>query len=129
VIVLLDSTVLVSDPRLASIAWKVLAHAVGRGDVRVCVTEVVVVEASAGFERRLEEARSELESWKRRYAGPLGLTTGLTAIQHELAAPNRTARDDFEAALQTIPVEVLGFPEVGHDVLVSRAARRTPPCD
>jgi hypothetical protein len=69
------------------------------------------VEASVGFERRLEEARSELESWKRRYAGPLGLTTEFTAVQDELAAHKRTAREDFEAALQTIPVDVLAFPE------------------
>lgn len=80
-IVLLDSTALVSNPRRAGIAWKVLAHAAGRGDVRVCVTAVVVLEASAGLERRLEDARSELESWKRKYAGHLGLEAGLIAVQ------------------------------------------------
>jgi hypothetical protein len=98
VTVLLDSTALVSNPRLAGIAWKVLAHAAGRGDVRVCVTAVVVLEASAGLERRLEDARSELESWKRKYAGHLGLEAGLIAVQEELA-PTRTARDDLEAAV------------------------------
>jgi hypothetical protein len=128
-IVALDSTVLVSDPLLGSTAWKILAHASRQWDVRLCTTELVLLEAAAGYRRRMAEATVGFERWEARHAGALGLQSLAAEVRNRLSELEAAYATKLRGVLDDIPVEVLPIPDVSHRVLVERATNRIPPCD
>jgi len=69
VLVLLDATVIMNDPQLSGAAWRVIAHGATAWSVEVLVPEVVVIEATAGYVRRIHEARTGLDRWGQKHAG------------------------------------------------------------
>jgi hypothetical protein len=73
-LVLLDTTAIMNDPLLSGAAWRVIAHGASGWGLEVLVPEVVVIEASAGYVRRIEEARTGLDRWGQKHAGVLGLS-------------------------------------------------------
>src|ERR1017187_4063494 len=93
-LVLLDTTAIMSDPMCGGIAWKVLANAASAWSVQVLVPEVVLVEAVAGYQRRVAEAAVGLARWADKHAGPLGLAKVQEAAEGALAdaASSYTAR-------------------------------------
>jgi hypothetical protein len=70
-IVLLDTTVLLSDVEFQGAAWRVTAQAAQAWDVRIFVPEVAIAEATAGYERAIAEARTGLERWGSKHSGRL----------------------------------------------------------
>ena len=126
---LLDSTVLVADPLLTSTAWKVLAHARRRQGLRLCITEVVLLEAIAGYQRRLADAESAFDSWVKKHSRSLGPTSATNEIRIGLAEQGAAYSEQLGAVLDEVPVEVLPFPEISHRTLVERAVARIPPCN
>ena len=128
-IVVLDTNAILSDPLITSTAWKILAHAARTWGVRVCTTEVVLVEASAGYKRRLDEALVGLKRWEDKHLSALASPTITQGLRERLDAESTAYGPTLRGALGGIPVDVLPIPSVSHEVLVARAANRVPPCD
>jgi PIN domain len=125
VIVVLDSTALVSDPLLRRVPWKTLAH----WGVRLCITDVVLQEAIAGYNRRLDKAVVGFEKWAARHAGSLGIQSLAAGGRRQLSERRASYAKQLRSALNETPIEVLPIPNVEHHVLVQRATRRVKPCD
>ncbi len=128
-LILLDATALLSDPLCTGIAWRVTAHAAPAWNLRIIVPEVVVVEAIAGYRRRVAEAQVGLQRWGDKHARPLALGLAQKAAEAELeeAASSYSAR--LHEALNDLNATVIEPPDVAHRVLVERAAARRRPCD
>jgi hypothetical protein len=128
-LVVLDTTAIMSDPMCAGVAWRVLANARSVWDVHVYVPEVAVIEAVAGYQRRLAEAMVSWERWEQKHGRPLGLTDTVAAAEAALkeAASSYPAR--LRASLDELDATVLAPPAVDHTVIVQRAASRRRPCD
>jgi hypothetical protein len=128
-LVVLDTTAIMSDPMCAGVAWRVLANARSLWDVHVYVPEVAVIEAVAGYQRRLAEAMVSWERWEQKHGRPLGLTDTVAAAKAALkeAASSYPAR--LRASLDELDATVLAPPAVDHMVIVQRAASRRRPCD
>jgi PIN domain len=128
VTVVLDSTVLLSDPLLGGVPWTILAQAARRG-VRLCITEVVLQESIAGYSRRMDEAVVVLERWRSKHAGALGVQPLVAEFAQQLSEHAASYAEQLKSVLDAIPVEVLPIPDVDHQVLIERATSRVPPCD
>jgi hypothetical protein len=133
VIVVLDTNGFLSDPGLGSTAWRILAQAAGRGDVRLCTTEVVLLEAAAGYGRRVDGAIEGFLKWETRHTTDLGFRDlGFQDLADEVRRRLSMLAEEYatrlRAELDEVPAEVLPFPSVDHRVLVQRAADRVPPC-
>ena len=111
------------------LAWRVLANAPSEWDVQVFVPEVVLVEAIAGYQRRLNEALVGISSWERKHASLLGMTdvtkVVVTTLKESAAAYPTQLRD----SLNELHAKILAPPDVDHIELVQRAATRRRPCD
>jgi hypothetical protein len=128
-IVLLDATVIVSDPNCTGVAWRILAHRPRGWKVDPCVTEVVFAEAVAGFGRRIDEAVAGLDRWTAKHAGALGLMDIVKQTRERTLATKRDYADHLRARLEAAGVRVIPVVEVPHMELVSRATKRIKPCD
>lgn len=128
-IVLVDTTVIASNPFLTSTAWKMLAHASHRWDVRLCTTEVVLLESVANYERRVDEAKVGFDKWSERHAPSLGLEDSVGEMRSRLDEHAASYDALLKSALEALPVEVCAVPDVEHRILVERATQRKPPCD
>lgn len=126
---ILDTTALMNDPYCVGAAWRVLAHAPAAWHVRVLVPEVVLIEATGGHRRRVDEARTALDVWGRKHAGPLGLRN----VQQEAAGMLNKAAADYRSVLDetlaVLNVEIVPPPDTKHAALVERAASRRKPCN
>ena len=128
-IVLLDTNAILSDPLLGSTAWKVLAHAARTWRVRVCTTEVVLIEANAGFRRQTEGALVGLARWEDKHLRTVAAPTATQSLRDRLTREAMEYGSMLRGALGQVPVDVLPVPTVSHETLVARAADRVPPCD
>jgi hypothetical protein len=128
VIVVIDSAEIIADPLLRGTAWKILAHGARKLTLRLCITEVVRLEAVAGYSRRLDAPRAALRRWEAS-ARSLGLSGSTASLEDEIAGVAAAYEKTLIAALDDVPVEVLPVPDVDHGTLVERAANRIPPCD
>jgi PIN domain len=128
-IVLLDTTVLLSDALLRGTAWRVLAQAASAWNLRVFVPEVAIIEASAGYQRMVADAQLGLERWNDKHSarlGPLGAREAAEAILAE-SASSYPAR--LRESLAELNATVVAPPDIGHLALVERAANRRRPCN
>jgi hypothetical protein len=124
VIVVLDSTVLVADPVLRGVRWKTLAH----WGVRLCITEVVLQEAIAGYGRRIDDAGVGFEKWASRHTGALDLESLAAGVRRQLSERKASYAAQLRSVLNAIPVDVLPIPDVDHNTLIHRATGRVRPC-
>ena len=128
-LILLDTTAIMSDPMCGGIAWRVLANAPSAWDVQIFVPEVVVVEAVAGYQRRLNDAVIGISSWEKKYATLLGLTNVTEAIDTALKESAEAYPVRLRDSLNELHVKILAPPNIDHMELVQRAATRRRPCD
>lgn len=70
-IVLLDTTELMRDPWCNRLAWRVLAQAASAWNLRVVVSEVVIAEAVAGYQRRIDDVGVAFHGFVDKHFGPL----------------------------------------------------------
>lgn len=129
-IIVIDSTEIVSDPLLRSVPWRILAQAPRRWGVRLCLTEVVLHEATAGYNRRMNDAVTGFDQWAKQ-AGALGLPPLVADLRQQLSEGAASAASygrELRSKLDAIPIEVLPIPEVDHRVLIERAVNRVKPC-
>jgi hypothetical protein len=130
VIVLLDTTVFGADPVGAGDAWQVLALAAPTWGIRVAVTEVVVAEAVANYQRDIVDVRAALEGWaKKKRVGALGLSDAFNAAERVLSAGVADYANRLQETLKASGVEVLPIADIPHMELVTRATTRRRPCD
>ena len=128
-LVLLDATAIMSDPTCGGISWRVLANAASAWNVQVYVPEVVLIEAIAGYQRRVAEAAVGLTRWAGRHVGPLGLAEAHETFERGLADAASSYPARLRESLEALKATVLEPPEVAHLTLVERAASRRRPCD
>jgi hypothetical protein len=128
-LVVLDTTAIMSDPMCMGAAWRILANARSVWDVHVYVPEVVVIEAVAGYQRRLSEATVSWARWEQKHGRPLGLTDVVEAADVALREAASSYPERLRASLDELDASVLAPPEVDHTVIVQRAASRHRPCD
>jgi hypothetical protein len=128
-LVVLDTTAIMSDPMCAGVAWRVLANARSMWDVQVYLPEVAVIEAVAGYQRRLAEAMVSWERWEQKHGRPLGLTDTMAATEAALKEAASSYPAQLRASLDELDATVLAPPAVDHTVIVQRAASRRRPCD
>jgi PIN domain len=128
-LVLLDTTALMSDPTCGGVAWRILANAASAWNVQVHVPEVVLIEAIAGYQRRVAEAAVGLTRWADKHAGPLGLSDVHRISDRALADAASAYPARLREFLASLNAAVVEPPEVAHATLVERAASRRRPCD
>lgn len=128
-IVLLDATELIRDPFCEGIGWRVLAHAASAWKLRIVVSEVVVAEAVAHYQRHVSEARVGYERWIEKHGGPLGLSDVADAAMAAMTAASKSYGDRLRECLRAAGAEFIEPPDVPHMTLVVRAATRRPPCN
>ena len=128
-LVVLDTTAIMSDPLCGGLAWRVLATAAPAWNVQVYVPEVVVIEAVAGYQRRIVEAAVGLTRWADKHAGPLGLAEAHQMSDRALVEAASSYAGRLRESLQELKAVVVKPPEVAHTTLVERAASRRRPCD
>ena len=118
-----------SDPLCGGLAWRVLATAAPAWNVQVYVPEVVIIEAIAGYERRVAEAAVGLTRWADKHVGPLGLAEAYQISDRALVEAASSYAGRLRESLQDLNAVVVKPPEVTHTALVERAASRRRPCD
>ena len=128
-LVLLDTTTIMSDPLCKGIAWRVLANAPSVWDVQIFVPEVVVVEAIAGYQRRLNDAVISIGNWEKKLATLLGLTNLTETIDTALKESAASYPAQLRDSLNELDAKILAPPDVDHMQLVQRATTRRRPCD
>jgi hypothetical protein len=128
-LVVLDTTAIISDPLCGGLAWRVLATAAPAWNVQVYVPEVVIIEAIAGYQRRIVEAAVGLTRWADKHAGPLGLAEVHQMSDRALVEAASSYAGRLRESLQELKAVVVKPPEVAHTTLVERAASRRRPCD
>ncbi|MGH3202453.1 MAG: PIN domain-containing protein [Streptosporangiaceae bacterium] len=128
-LVVLDTTAILSDPMCAGVAWRILANARSVWGVQVYVPEVVVIEAVAGYQRRLGEATVSWGRWEQKHGRPLGLTEVVEAVDVALKEAASSYPVRLRASLDELDATVIAAPDVDHSVVVQRAASRRRPCD
>jgi hypothetical protein len=95
----------------------------------IAVPRVAVIEAVAGYRRKIGYSVEGLDKWADRHAGQLGLRKVHEVARQECeAAAERYARQ-LHKVLDSLGAVVLEPPEVPLLELVERAARRQRPCD
>ena len=131
VIVLLDTTVFGADPTCAGNAWQVLALAAPTWGIRLAVTEVVVTEAVANYQREVETARAGLAGWakKSHRLGVPGLDDAFNHAERALSAGAADYAERLKEILKASGVEILRVARVPHMQIVARATARRRPCD
>ena len=128
-IVLLDATVIGSDLGCSSAAWQVLALATPGWGVKVAVTEVVVAEAVALYQRKIEAAHIGLERWAEKHLAAIGLPEARSAAESVLSDAASAYADRLRANLKASHVDLLAVTDMPHMVLVRRATDRRRPCN
>jgi hypothetical protein len=124
--VILDSTVLgARDRYLDSTAGRLLRDESTAGHLRLAIPEVVLIESEANYRRAVREARGKL--------------TAVLDELEQLRAPHGTRREgrprrlryrtDLESLVREANGEILPIPQVPHERLVEKAARRQRPFD
>ena len=126
-LILLDTTTIMSDPMCRGLAWRVLANAPSEWDVQVFVPEVVLVEAIAGYQRRLNEALVGISSWERKHASLLGMTDVTKAVVTMLKESAAAYPTQLRDSLNELHAKILAPPDVDHIELVQRAATAVVP--
>lgn len=125
-IVLIDTTALLSDPHFEGAAWHVLAQAGPRWGLRLFVSEVTLLEAIAGYKRHVADAQASLA--QKRLA-----RLGLKELQRTTDDALAQAADGYEQrirrSLEDLEVALIAPPKVAHVELVERAVNRRRPCD
>ena len=127
-LVVLDTTAIVADPYCGGIAWRVLAHARDAWGVRAAVSDVTVLEAVAGYRRRLGDAQAGLDRWATRYVA-LGLQPTIDSAKADLRSLGESYPERLAESLRGVGVEVVPVPPIPHTTLVERATMRLKPCD
>lgn len=127
-IIVLDTTAVMSDPRCSGLAWQVLVQAREAWGLRVVVPEVVVIEAVAGYQRRLQGSLVGLERWLDKQTA-LGLDHLASGLHEEIAKQAREYSDYLLSLFKDMGLEIAAVPDVDHRELVERAAQRRKPCD
>ncbi len=128
-LVILDTTAIMNEPHCTGTAFRALAHGAVAWNVRVLVPEVVLIEATAGHKRRINEASAALDGWVRKHAGPLGLGHIRKEVAETLDKESNSYRSILDSTLAELKAEIIPPPEIEHAVLVQRAASRRKPCD
>jgi PIN domain len=129
-IVLLDTTVLTSDPTCAGNAWRVLVLAAPAWGIKIALTEVVVAEAVANYERELKEVRAALAGWaEKKRLGALGLREAFTAADEVLSVADAHYHERLDETLRASNVNVLPIANFPHTEIIKRATARTRPCN
>jgi hypothetical protein len=127
-LVVLDTTVLLSDPCFVGLAWRAIGHARAIWKIEVFVPQVVVTEAIAGYRRATQESQDGLTRWIKNVRR-LGLPDIANAMDSGLAE----AMDNYPALLrknlEDIKATIVEPPAVDHMVLVERAVSRRRPCN
>ena len=125
--IVLDTTVLCSDQRLAGAAFQVFSEAAPAMGARLCVPEVVFDEAVAHHARAVETLIGNLK----------GLAAKARRLSGQWVAPSgllsslRQARDGYEAflraRLEAMHTDFLPYPTIPHRDIALRAMRRRKP--
>ena len=127
---LLDTTVLTSDPTCAGNAWRVLVLATPAWGIKIALTEVVVAEAVANYQRELKEVRAALTGWaEKKRLGALGLRDAFTAADELLSAADAHYHERLDETLRASNVNVLPIANFPHTELIKRATARRRPCN
>lgn len=119
-LVILDTTAIMGDPQCGGTAWRVLAHAPSAWRLRIGVPEVAIIEAAAGQQRRIDQAKEALETWGRKHAGPLGLRGIQESATGDLSEAASAYRARLEETLNALDVEIIATPDIPHRTLVER---------
>jgi hypothetical protein len=124
--VFLDTTVLFSDPYLASASGRLLVRKVRDGDVQLLLSEVVIRESARHYG---ENVRESLEA-KQSADAKLFELGHISELSH--SPPSRDLlRSDYERnfrkLLQEIGATVIPLPDVPHDELLDRLFRERKP--
>ncbi|MGE0844387.1 PIN domain-containing protein, partial [Pseudonocardia sp.] len=127
-LLVLDTTALISDPYCRSASWQILIPAKSTWNVRMMIPEVVVIEAVRGFERKVAEASTAVARWSDKHRYAIG-DTPAAAATIELTKMRDGYETDFAAILAEADVEIVAPPAAGHLEIVQRAATRRRPCD
>ncbi len=88
-----------------------------------------MLEASAGFKRRMTDSLVGLTRWGDKYGSLMASRDAAEALSRHLEEVAYTYQQNLRDLLDAIPVDVIPIPDVDHDLLVRRAAERMPPCD
>jgi uncharacterized protein YeaC (DUF1315 family) len=118
-----------SDPLCKGTAWRVLANAPSAWDIQIFLPEVAVLEAVAGYQRRLTEALAGVSSWEKKLGTLLGLTNLTKTLDNALKESAASYPDQFQSSLNELGAKILAPPDVDHIQVVQRAVSRRRPCD
>ncbi|ATI33553.1 hypothetical protein CPI83_16970 [Rhodococcus sp. H-CA8f] len=127
-IIVLDTTVVLSDPQLRAAWWKTLKETAKRNGARIMVPEVVVVEAVANQKRNLEALSDKLKTSTQREK-----RFGVDSICEAIGAAIDTKTVGFERELRghlsVLGAELVAPPAIDHLELVNRAVSFRKPWD
>ena len=125
--VALDSNILCADFRLNSGAFQVFLSALSRLGAACCVPEVVRDEVVALHRRNLDDAARNAQKWSRTWGRLTGSPSESSPTPTELDAQTARYAQFLTDVFREHSVELLPYPSISHQALVSRAiARRKP---
>jgi len=125
VIIVLDTTAVMSDPRCSELAWQVLVQAREAWGLRVVVPEVVVLEAVAGYQRSLQGSLVGLDRWLEKQSA-LGLGHFALGLHEQIAEQAHEYSAYLLSLFKEMGLEIAAVPDVAHRELVEREWRRLP---
>ncbi|GLY32429.1 PIN domain-containing protein [Kineosporia sp. NBRC 101731] len=127
-ILALDTTELTRDPWFSGAAWRILANARDTWKIRIVLTEVVVLEATGNFERRVLDASEGLKKWTNRYRPIFGGNSIYKDASDPLGQLVTDHQQRFNSIISALNIEVIS-PAIPHSELIQRAVSRRRPCN
>jgi hypothetical protein len=124
-VVVTDSTVIYSDPRLRRAYFRLIRKHAAAGRFQIAVPEIVVQECAKKFEVRSEDAYSRMQ----KHAAVIE-TLGLPTVIPDEATREAAVRDyesEFRQTLAEPGCRVAPIPEVPHSELVPKAVAKSKP--
>ncbi|WP_083933148.1 PIN domain-containing protein [Kribbella catacumbae] len=120
-----DANVLMADPLCRGIAWKIVAHAPSRWNLRVFVLEAIVREAVAGHARSVVEGQAALRRWSRKFHQDRIYRDALP----RLAQAEEGYEQQLRLALEQLGATIAQPADIPHLQIIDRAINRRRPCD
>jgi len=123
--VILDSTALISDFHLSTVASRGLLEGGKAGVIRLGVPELVLLEVVHKWRQKVEEMVAKAESvvTAAKRLGLTSLTVAIPSVDDEVASYEILLRQKLEEA----SVAVYAIPNVSHELLVNKAIQRKSP--
>lgn len=127
-IIVLDTTVVLSDPQLRAAWWKTLKDTAKRNSARILVPEVVIVEAVANQKRSLAALSDKLRTAAQRDKR-FGVDSICEAIDSAIGAKTDGFERELRGHLSVLGAELVAPPAIDHLELVNRAVEFRKPWD